>query len=130
MTFLRVGIEYCASSPKRLPMRDAIFTVKPEQRVGGVTFNWGREFFGSSTFVRQKGYPESISKPVTMIHAEVDNFVVTDTNKDVCDNRMPDCISVPIAGTGHCLMQETDPVLDTIYEALDETIERVENVQP
>ena len=126
---LRIGIEHCASSPERLPMRDAIFTLRPEQRVGGVTFNWGREFYGSSRFVLQDGYPESILKPTTMIHAELDHFVVTDVNKDVCDNRMPDCSSVSIAESGHCLTQETDPVLDRIYEALDETIQRIEEMR-
>ena len=122
---LRVGIEHCASSPERLPMRDAVFTVRPEQRVGGVTFNWGRQFFGSSTFVLQDGYAESIVKPVTMIHAELDNFVDTDINKNVCDTRMQNCISVSIPGTGHCLTQETDPVLERIYSALNETVQRV-----
>ena len=123
---LRVGIEHCSSSPKRLPMRDAIFTMRPEQRVGGVTFNWGRQFFGSSNFVLQKGYPEAISLPVTMIHAELDHFVETKVNKNVCDMRMADCISVTIPGSGHCLTQETDPVLGEIYEALDQIVERVE----
>lgn len=123
---LRAGIEHCSSSPKRLPMRDAIFTLKPEQRVGGVTFNWGYEFYESSNFVLQSGYPESITKPVTMIHAELDDFVVTDVNKDVCTTRMSDCVSVPIQGSGHCLMQETDPVIDIIYNALDDVVQRVE----
>lgn len=124
---LRVGMEHCASSPKRLPMRDAVFTLRPEQRVGGVTFNWGRQFFGSSNFVLQPGYPESIEKPITMIHAELDDFVETEINKEVCDSRLPDCVSIAIAGTGHCLTQETDPVLDEIYKALDELVFRVEN---
>ena len=127
---LRAGIEYCASSPERLPMRDAIFTIHPEQRVGGVTYNWGREFYGSSQFVLQEGYPESISKPVTMIHAELDNFVFTDINKQVCDNRMPDCVSIVIPGSGHCLTQETDLILDRIYKALDETVARIEAAIP
>ena len=122
---LQVGIEHCASSPKRLPMRDAIFTLRPEQRVGGVTFNWGREFYRSSVFVRQAGYPESIKAPVTMIHAELDELVETEVNKQVCDTRMSDCVSIAIAGSGHCLTLETDPVLDRIYKALDETIDRV-----
>ena len=122
---LRVGIEHCSSSPKRLPMRDAIFTMRPEQRVGGVTFKWGREFYGSSNFVLQPGYPESIEKPVTMIHAEVDKFVFTEVNKQVCDTRMKDCKSIAIAGSGHCLTQETDPVLDRIYTALDDVVQRV-----
>jgi len=127
---LRVGIEHCSSSPKRLPMRDAIFTIRPEQRVGGVTFNWARQFFGSSNFVLQDGYPESISLPVTMIHAELDHFVETQVNKDVCDMRMANCVSIAIPGSGHCLTQETDPVLDEIYEALDQIVERVELSQP
>ena len=76
----------------------------------------------------QDGYAESIAKPVTMIHAELDNIVVTDVNKHVCDNRMSDCVSVAIKGAGHCLTQETDPVLDRIYKALDETVQRVEQL--
>jgi len=123
---LIAGIEHCASSPKRLPLRDAIFTDQPEQRVGGVTFDWGHEFYESSIFVLQPGYPESISKPVAMVHAELDNFVVTDVNKEVCTTRMSDCFSIPIDGGGHCLMQETDPVLDIIYKTLDDVVERVE----
>lgn len=123
---LRVGIEHCSSSPKRLPMRDAVFTMRPEQRVGGITFNWARQFFGSSNFVLQDGYPEAIRLPVTMIHAELDHFVETQVNKDVCDMRMADCVSIAIPGSGHCLTQETDPVLDELYEALDGIVERVE----
>jgi alpha-beta hydrolase superfamily lysophospholipase len=121
---LTAGIEYCASSPKRLPMRDAVFTVRPEQRVGGVTFKWGREFYRSSNFVLQPGYAESLKKPVTMVHAERDDFVVTDINKEVCEIRLSDCVSLAIPKTGHCLLQETDPVLNRIYRALDETIMR------
>jgi len=124
---LRVGIEHCASSPKRLPMRDAVFTLRPEQRVGGVTFNWAKEFFGSSEYVLQPGYPESLEIPLTMIHAELDDFVVTDINKEVCDTRMSDCVSLAIPGSGHCLTQETDPVLDEIYMALDELVTRIGN---
>ncbi len=122
---LRVGIEHCSSSPKRLPMRDAIFTLRPEQRVGGVTFNWGREFYGSSNFVLQAGYPEAIKLPVTMIHAELDDFVVTGINKEVCETRLSNCLSVAPAGTGHCLTQETDDVLETIYTSLDDLVTRV-----
>ncbi len=122
---LRAGIGYCASSPKRLPMRDAVFTRRPEQRVGGVTFNWGREFYGSSEFVLQGGYPEAINLPVTMIHAERDDFVVTDVNKDVCDRRMNDCVSITPPASGHCLLQETDPILDSIYQSLDDLVARL-----
>ena len=119
---LQVGIEHCSSSPERLPMRDAVFTLRPEQRVGGVTFNWGRQFYSSSDLVLQAGYPEALDKPVAMIHAELDDFVETEVNKEVCQNRMTNCVSIPIAGAGHCLAQETDPVLDVIYETLDQIV--------
>lgn len=122
---LRAGIEHCASNPKRLPLRDAIFTRKPEQRVGGVTFNWGGEFYESSLYVRDDGYLEAINLPMTMIHAEVDHFVETDVNKAACDTRLPNCRSVPIAGAGHCLTQESDEILEEIYNALDEVTNRV-----
>jgi len=124
---LQAGIEHCSSNPKRLPLRDAIFTRKPEQRVGDVTFNWGGEFYESSLYVRNAGYPESIELPVTMIHAELDNFVDTDENKLICDTRMPNCQSLPIAGTGHCLPQESDAVLEEIFDALDGVLGRIQN---
>jgi len=95
---LTAGMEHCASDIRRAPMRDAVFTLRPEQRVGGVTFNWGRKFFGSSEFVLQAGYPESLEMPLTMIHAELDDFVETDMNKEVCD---------------------------TLYNALDELVTRI-----
>lgn len=124
---LRVGIEHCASNPARLPLRDAIFTQRPEQRVGGVTFNWGGEFYESSLYVREPGYLEAIDVPVSIIHAELDLFVETDVNKVICDTRLPNCQSVPIAGTGHCLTQESDAVLEEIYGALDSVAARIAN---
>jgi len=117
---LRVGIEHCASNPKRLPLRDAIFTQRPEQRVGGITFNWVGEFFESSEYIQLDGYFESIKMPITMIHAELDLFVETDVNKSVCDTRLEQCRNIPIKGGGHCLMQESDEILSEIYAALDD----------
>ncbi len=65
-----------------------------------------------------------------MIHAELDHFVETEVNKRVCDTRMLNCSSIAIPGSGHCLTQETDPVLNEIYEALDQLVERVELSRP
>jgi len=123
---LRAGMEQCSSDIRRAPMRDAVFTLRPNQRVGGVTFNWGREFYRSSALVLQPGYPEALEKPVTMIHAEKDDFVVTEINKQVCDTRISDCRSVAIPETAHCLTQETDRVLDKIYRSLDQLVGRAE----
>lgn len=119
------GIEHCASNPKRLPLRDAIFTRIPEQRVGGVTFNWGGEFYESSLYVMRPDYLRSISVPTTIIHAELDLFVETDVNVEACDAKLQNCRSVAINGAGHCLLQESDDILDQIYDALDELYGRL-----
>jgi lysophospholipase len=122
---LRVsGIEHCASDPNRLPLRDAVFTTDASQRVGGVTYNWGGAFYDSSIYVRADGYPEAIDIPISMIHAERDDFVVTDVNIEICDTRLPDCTSVPITGAGHCLLQETDDRLVQVYQALEDVVAR------
>lgn len=120
------GIEHCASNPKRLPLRDAIFTRIPEQRVGDVTFNWGGEFYESSLYVLSPDYLPSISVPTTMIHAELDLFVETDVNIEACTSALSDCRSVPIAGAGHCLLQESDEILEQIYDALDDLHARLD----
>ena len=125
---LRVaGIEHCASDPNRLPLRDAVFTNDPSQRVGGVTYNWGGEFYESSLYVRASGYPEGLDLPISMVHAERDDFVVTDVNIEICDTRLPDCTSVYIDGSGHCLLQETDDRLAQVYQALDNVVARISN---
>ena len=122
---LRVGIEHCASNPDRLPLRDAIFTNIPEQRVGGITFNWGIEFFESSLYLRADDYLENISLPITMIHAELDLYVETDVNISACDARLPNCKNVQYAGSGHCLFNESDDILEKIYVELDQLKTRI-----
>ena len=37
----------CSSNPERLYLRDTLFTRHPEQRVGGITNQYGAEFFES-----------------------------------------------------------------------------------
>jgi len=122
---LRVGIEHCASNPERLPLRDAIFTDIPEQRVGGITFNWGIEFFESSLYLREPNYLENIALPITMIHADLDLIVETDVNISACDARLRDCENVQYEGAGHCLFNESDEILEKIYVELDDLKARI-----
>lgn len=118
------GIDYCSSNPKRLPYRDVIFTREPKQRVGGVTVQWGSEFFKSAEKMRAPGYFDDIIVPVTMVAAEQDDFVVNDVIDFACET-LSDCHLRRFAGSGHCLMQETDNVISGMWEEVEALIARV-----
>ncbi|WP_026940590.1 alpha/beta fold hydrolase [Hellea balneolensis] len=122
------NIDLCSSNPKRLPNRDVVFTRNPAERVGGVTAQWGAEFFESSEYIREEGYLEKIDIPVTMISAEVDHFVVTEVNQQACDARFPNCQRLDLKGAGHCLLQETDDHLGQMFDGLDKLLERVTSI--
>lgn len=119
------NIDMCSSNPARLPNRDVVFTRNPAERVGGVTAQWGAEFFGSSDYVRRDGYLETITIPITMVSAEVDHFVNTDLNQKVCSERFPNCVRLDLIGAGHCLFQESDELLDQMFNGLDALAQRV-----
>lgn len=113
------NIDMCSSNPERLPNRDVVFTRNPEERVGGVTAQWGAEFYESSEYVRASGYLESVDVPIVMVSAEVDHFVVTGVNQEVCDTRFPKCKRLDLIGAGHCLFQESDAHLKQMFDSLD-----------
>ena len=115
----------CSSNPSRLYYRDVLFTRRPELRVGGVTVQWGVEFFESSEIIQSSGYLESIMQPVTIISADHDTYVYTDLNSDVCQSRFRDCREIHIPGTGHCLPQENDAVLNLMYDEFDVMLTRI-----
>ncbi len=119
------NIDLCASNPKRLPNRDVVFTRNPAERVGGVTAQWGAEFFESSEYIRAEGYLEKVTLPVVMVSAEVDHFVITDVNQAACDSRLPNCERLDLRDAGHCLMQESDKHLNEMFDSLDALLKRV-----
>ncbi|MGJ8562251.1 MAG: alpha/beta hydrolase [Alphaproteobacteria bacterium] len=115
----------CSSYPKRLYLRDALFTRRPEQRVGGITNQFGAEFFESSDYVLQSGYLEKIDMPVSVISAVNDTFVLTDTNSQACSERFPNCREITPPKSGHCLLQEDDATLGLILRELESLVERI-----
>lgn len=117
--FSVAGIDWCSSEPKRLFLRDAIFTTNPELRVGGVTNQWGAEFFESSQVLKQPGFFERMSVPVLMFSADQDDFVSTSTNEAVCKEALARCENIHYPETGHCLPQETDEVVFDILENIE-----------
>ncbi len=112
------GIELCSSNAKRLYLRDSLFTRYPEQRVGGVTAQWGAEFFESSLYVREPGFMEKINIPIFIASAELDNFVSTEVNHAVCESRLSSCYYIQYPSTGHCLPQEFDETLNAIFDEI------------
>ena len=120
------GIDWCSSDPKRLFLRDAIFTNKPELRVGDVTNQWGAEFFESSQYLRQSGILKKIDIPVLMFSADQDDFVSTEVNETVCNKVLKNCKNIQYPHTGHCLPQETDAVVFDILLKIERFAEKIE----
>jgi len=118
-------ISLCSSDPKRLYLRDVIFTRDIHERVGSVTNQWGAEFYESSQLMMQDGYLAQLKIPVSIISAEQDNFVVTTANQRACTEEIADCKDTQIAGTGHCLMQEHDEDLAVIFKEVDVLIAKI-----
>ena len=116
--------DLCASNPDRLYLRDAIFTRQPQQRVGGVTAQWGAEFFESAKYLARDGRYATLPIPVHMVMAEVDSFVDNTAISKACDD-IPNCTRKLMPGTGHCLFQESDVVLDEMFDDLGRLVERV-----
>jgi len=121
------GIELCSSNPNRLYLRDAIFTRMPEQRVGGVTNQWGAEFFESSEVIREAKFLEAITIPIYIASAERDDFVVTETNHTVCNESLKNCRYVTYNETGHCLPQESDDVVNSIFDEIEKLSKNLQN---
>lgn len=126
----KANIDMCSSNPKRLPNRDVVFTRNPSERVGGVTAQWGAEFFESSVYIRANGYLEAIDIPAVIVSAEVDHFVVTDVNQSACDSRLPNCQRLDLTGAGHCLLQESDAHLKQMFDQLDVLLLRIKKAAP
>ena len=119
-------IDWCSSNPARLHSKDVIYTRLPEQRVGGVTFQYGSRFFESSRYIRKDGYLEAITVPTIIASAEVDHYVSTAVSKESCDARLPNCERLDIADSGHCLPQESDEILSEILEGVEALYRRLE----
>ena len=112
------GPEYCASEPRRLHARDVVYTRNPQQRVGGVTAQWGLEFVESANWIAASPAVDALDVPVRMMLADYEVFVENDVNTAIC-GRLPACEAVVLPDTAHCLTQETDAVLTRMYDALD-----------
>jgi len=116
----------CSSYPKRLYLRDVIFTRKPELRVGGVTNQWGAKFFESSELINTEAFMSKLDMPVTIISASFDDFVITSENSKACASYIDDCRELTIPETGHCLSQENDAVVGQMVDEFDLLLERTQ----
>ncbi len=124
------GLDYtqgsdCSSNPARLYLRDAVFTRKPELRVGGATNQWGAEFFESSEYINRPEFYAKINVPVTIISADTDVYVDTQVNSEACRDYVNECREVVIPNTGHCLPQESDAVVEQLMDEYDRMFELI-----
>jgi len=115
----------CGSYPERLYLRDAVYTLFPEERVGGVTTNWVAEIIENGEIVRAADFIQNIEVPVTTIAAEKDVIIDGPITQEVCKSDFPDCKLVIPPATGHCLVLENDKTLNIIWDEADALLQRL-----
>ena len=121
----------CASEPKRLYLRDTVYVRSPKHRVGGATNNYVSGMISSGELLQKAEYAQKIDLPIHMIMAEKDTIIDSDVSKRACQSGLPDCTLITLPGTGHCLLLETDEVLEQIFTEIDSLVDRLtEPAQP
>lgn len=114
----------CSSEPKRLYIRDAVYTNHPEQRLGGPTNQWFGELMESGEKMMETESINSVNIPVAMVLGTADDIVDNAAPTKICDS-LGNCRLITLKGAGHCIPQERDEFIEIMYEALDDLVDQI-----
>lgn len=85
------------------------FRERPELRVGGGTYRWAFEFFGSCAEVMAPSYLKAIRTPILIGSAGQDTFVDSTAHPEAC-TQLPACRLLTYPESRHEIFMETDAV--------------------
>lgn len=111
----------CSSEPKRIYIRDVMFTRRPELRVGGATYQWFGQLMLSGEEMIKPEWTSKVNVPVMMLLADRDQVVINDQPKQACDD-LSNCTLRIIEDSGHCIPQESDRIVAQVYESVDDLV--------
>jgi len=112
----------CSAEPKRIYIRDAVFSEKPELRVGGATYQWFGQLMLSGEKMIKPEWTSKVDIPVMMLLADRDQIVKNEQPEQVCDD-LANCTLKIIEDSGHCIPQEVDRIVAQVYESVDDLVE-------
>ncbi|MBY0507664.1 MAG: alpha/beta hydrolase [Bryobacteraceae bacterium] len=94
------------------------FRERPALRLGGGTYRWAFEFFGSCAQVMAPDYLAAIQTPVLIGSAGQDTFVDASAHTEAC-GKLSQCQLAPYPGARHELLQETDAIRSAWLDQVD-----------
>ncbi|MEM9233918.1 MAG: alpha/beta hydrolase [Pseudomonadota bacterium] len=108
----------CALREERAYLQEALFTLQPDYRVGGLTNEWANGFERSGLDLVESELLSDADLPVLMVMAGQDRVIVNDRNYTACNERLPDCQYIEIKNSGHCMLFEEDEVVTPMIEGV------------
>jgi lysophospholipase len=114
----------CSAEPKRVYIRDAVYTNNPELRMGTATYQWfGQTMISGEKMVKPE-WTSRINIPVVMMLADRDQIVINEPPKEACA-AIDNCEIVIIEDSGHCVMQEVDRIVENVYDNVDNLVAEI-----
>lgn len=101
----------------------------PRIALGGMTWGWADFAISACAWLRGAGRVETVTIPVTIVGAELDNRVLNVDEQRIAA-RLPNGRYVEVPGAFHEILIETDPRREVFWRAFDETVDRVAPREP
>ncbi len=95
----------CNANPKSAQAQSALFAINEKLRTRGVTFKWLHESIKSTDKLMDANHIKSITQPVKIYTAGVDELVRTDKAEQFCQS-LNNCQSKHFAEARHCITRE------------------------
>jgi lysophospholipase len=109
----------CSPEPKRVYLKDAVYTREPDLRVGQATVQWLAEIMESGDMMIAAPAISKVNIPVMMVLGSKDDVVDNIKPTEVCGD-LANCSLKTLEGSGHCILQEQDVFMPQIYQHVDE----------
>ena len=106
------------SDPVRFAAMHACIAANPALAIGAPTWGWLAASLRSIGTLRSLSEPGPRTCPVLLCSAEKDTVVSVPAQREVCE-RLPDFEFLPIPGSRHEALQETDAIRARFWDAFD-----------
>ena len=103
----------CARDPARAHLREALFAVQPDLRVGGPSARWVSATFRSGDVLAARA--DEIAVPVWMALAGADGVVRSPASEQLCA-AMGRCSAVAFPEARHCMIEDTPALRAAIID--------------
>ncbi|MGV6801679.1 MAG: alpha/beta hydrolase [bacterium] len=115
---------FCTSYPPRQFVKDVFLVDRPEQRVGGATYQWLDGIMNSTRKIMNTELLQHIKAPVLAFAASDDKIVSSLATQKICNSKLPNCSYIELPDTHHCLLFEEPEIRQEIIQRIDDLLEQ------